>query len=46
METNQAVLMVANMVKFMRPAIGPNMAPRMVSQMGTSLAGIFQDCIV
>ena len=46
METNQAKLMVANMVNFIQPTIVPKMTPRMVSQMGTSLAAIFHDCIV
>jgi hypothetical protein len=46
METNQAELMVTIMVNFMRPIIVPKMTPRMVFQMGTSLAGVFHDCIV
>lgn len=46
METKQAESMVANMVNFMRPTIVPKMTPKMVSQMDTSLAGIFHDCIV
>jgi|GEM_PF-4685361 len=46
METNQAELMVAKMVNFMRPTIVPQMTPIMVSQMGTSLVGIFRDRIV